>query len=1153
MNKKNKILIHVLLILSLPILVLILSNDKVYARAEAGNVVAKKAVLQGVNYCYTQGAINDTAPSLLGFNSFTELIKNSRPYSNGDFVALPSGLTLVNDNDVDCNSLFAGYGGGSGNNRFQGAFSLFGKKYQGFSSADDNSEKKIFLEGMGYTKQDTSGSCIAFEYTNEFFASGSGRMVSAKAYTDNICLKEGAFAKQDYGPNANNAIKSRVPITFELSSDKKTITKLKTDHGSVGDGSKKDMGRVEVSVNINASDTSPSASCSGDPAWICELRQEVSANFSYLLKTRDQLGGFYSYVHSYVNGEGESYYKIPENRNGNKFGIAANKAINYMSDGAYDNSGSLRFSDAEKLSYYIQVVREWFYDGEEDKDSYWLCDTNGIDWNDYYNFNKEVKRTPSGELGSCRIALGEAKSGVGDANGFSGDYFDASGGTKLGLSAVIDEINRLSDLVGGEQIPDVSPGTTDSTKIDCLTSGAAKNLGWIICPILSFASEVSGSMYTNFVEPALKVDPRLFDDHGSDYDVYGAWSTFQGFANVIFIIFFLFVIFSQVTGVGIDNYGIKKIMPKLIITAILINLSYFICLIFVDLSNILGNGITGLFSELSKNLGMSTSIANNDGGSIVVSIGSTMLTGVTLFGAGYLAFVTAPMWILPLIVAAIGLLISVIFLFILLSVREAAIVIFTVISPLAFICYMLPNTKPLFDRYVKISKVLLLLYPICGLMVAGGGYVSKLLLSVGIADQGLFSTFAAMIISIVPVFFIPKVVKSSLSALGSIGATLSSFGDRMRGRATSGIRNSGAYKGSQERLREFQTRRRAGIDNNGRPLDFNNMTLRQRLARGVLTRRGFARNRAQYNRDQSTRDAEGLLLDDNYMANMAAHRDAALSNEREKMYGEVYDRETDKRIVEAELTSALSGEDAERASAALNALIKKGGISEAFTALRAAPWNSMSANVRNRLIQTMGNSGIDAMSAFSKYRNSGGTGTFDEWANGTASDKSTAKYGSYANYLNEKGANAADNYGKDEMQFLKGLQSSLAGAGGMGASSFGRMLGNAGINSKDAQVRKEAYDMIRSQIGNGTITAGDLGLSSSKVASMNNEMSEALRNGYSDYIASKNPSLSRSQAEAHADAAIKSAFKQQIQDIKADNTGRLLSGMESGTRNLLGL
>ncbi|MCZ6324111.1 hypothetical protein O5165_25825, partial [Escherichia coli] len=42
---------------------------------------------------------------------------------------------------------------------------------------------------------------------------------------------------------------------------------------------------------------------------------------------------------------------------------------------------------------------------------------------------------------------------------------------------------------------------------------------------------------------------------------------------------------------GLNNYSIKKMLPRLIVAAILVNLSYYICAIAVDISNILGHSL----------------------------------------------------------------------------------------------------------------------------------------------------------------------------------------------------------------------------------------------------------------------------------------------------------------------------------------------------------------------------------------------------------------------------------------------------------------------------------------------------------------------------------------------------------------------------------
>lgn len=867
LNKKIKIFLFFLIPLCLFVSTIIVSHGTTYARVESSDVVAKKALLQGINYCYTTGKIKDSVSSLSDFHTFESLINNT----GETYVAFPSGLTMTNDNNGSCKELFIGFDLGS-QNKFQGLFKLFGKKYDGFSDSNDYSEKRTFLEGMGYTKQDTSGNCIVFKYSKTTYNLSSGKEQSMEAYTKNICVEDGIFKEQQYGTTGNFGGPSLVPITFTFSNDKSKITKLKADHGS--NSSAEDLGKVEVDVDISADSTS----------WQTQLRSDISTNFSFLSgqgggnPVAVKQGGFYSYDQEHVSGEGESSYKIVEDRRNGKWGYAADKAINYISGGTYTGRSSLQYTEAEQLSYYIQVLKEWFYDGTTDYDSYWLCssDDNAVDWNDYGNYNKEIKRTPKGALGNCRIALSNAKSGRTEAYGIKDNYFDSSGSTTLSLGEVIDKINELSDKVGEDEVLDTdSSEDKKETKVDCLSSGAAENLGWIICPVLSFADEVSNQLYEQLIKPALIINPSLIGGEGSESDnAYEAWTIFQGFANTLFIIFFLFVIFSQVTGVGIDNYGIKKIMPKLIIAAILVNLSYVICQVCVDLSNIIGNGIQDIFNTLANNV---TIDATLKGKNIGEQIGTTMISAVGIAGAAYLAYVTAAVWVLPLLVAMIGAIISILFLFILLAGRQAIVVILTVISPLAFACYLLPNTKKLFDKYVKIGEVMLLLYPICNLMMAGGGYVSKLLLSIPSGELDLFYTFTAMIMSIIPIFFIPKVVKSSFNALGSMGASISGFGARLSGRAKGAIKGSGAYRAGQERLGAAQTRWRAGIGADGKPVD---MTLGQRLLRGSFTDRGIARARAQALKDQDARDrAERLSGDVGFQAAQIAQEKAAKSDQ----------------------------------------------------------------------------------------------------------------------------------------------------------------------------------------------------------------------------------------------------------------------------------
>ena len=449
------------------------------------------------------------------------------------------------------------------------------------------------------------------------------------------------------------------------------------------------------------------------------------------------------------------------------------------------------------------------------------------------------------------------------------------------------DLNKIDGAEEGGTIADSSQLSETTVEPSCANSGAAESLGWIICPILKLLSNTSEWLYSDYVEPALRVQPTLFSKQGDTYGTGFAWRIFQGFANTVFIILLIVVIFSQLTGIGIDNYGIKKILPKLIIAAILINLSYLICLILVDLSNILGNGLQTLFAELptggnelQKIIVGRESIPLSNSGNGIVAAGTTTLTGVVLFG-----ILAAGIWgavssgglagiILPLLMAALTIVISIFFLFLLLSARQAAIIALTVISPLAFACYILPNTKKLFDKWVKLGQGLLLVYPIVGLLVGGGNYVSRLLLSSGVGENSFAMAFMAMIVGVVPIFFIPSVLKGSFVTMGNLGAKISGFGDRMRRGTSKRVQESAAYKAAQERGREQGTRFRAGI---GRDGNARNVSRFGRLIRGG--QRGMARARGQYLKDQDARIREGSLMGIGYAAAQKAQEKRAGADE----------------------------------------------------------------------------------------------------------------------------------------------------------------------------------------------------------------------------------------------------------------------------------
>lgn len=353
-----------------------------------------------------------------------------------------------------------------------------------------------------------------------------------------------------------------------------------------------------------------------------------------------------------------------------------------------------------------------------------------------------------------------------------------------------------------------SPATEQSNEGVCYKGAGA--LGWLLCPIIDGVSKIGDKVWGWIEENFLQIQAGKFFE--SDGGLEGAWSIFRNIANIVFIILFIMVIFSQLTGVGIDNYGIKKIMPKLIVVAILINLSFLICELLVDLSNILGSGLNQLFSSLASEV---------KGAEVTgVSIGQSLVMGVFTVGGvagGILFTILNPVGSIGIAISVLGVmisaLISIVFLFFILLVRNAGVIILIAIAPVAIVCYMLPNTEKLFRRWVELLKAVLIVYPICGAIVGAGRLAGRLLAAVGNQTNNDGMIIAAMLIEVLPFFLIPMLLRQSLQLMGNIGARLQNAGQRVgRGasqRATGAIRGSERFKNFQQYQGEMRSGKRA--------------------------------------------------------------------------------------------------------------------------------------------------------------------------------------------------------------------------------------------------------------------------------------------------------------------------------------------------------
>ena len=359
--------------------------------------------------------------------------------------------------------------------------------------------------------------------------------------------------------------------------------------------------------------------------------------------------------------------------------------------------------------------------------------------------------------------------------------------------------------VSGGNIPsDDTIGNTGSTPAgddETTTSCGVEGIGWIVCPIISFTSDLLAEAFKGLADNFLATELGLFD---TDSGTYIAWSIFRNFANVAFVIAFLFIIFSQLTGIGVSNYGVKKLLPRIVIAAILVNISFFICQIAVDLSNILGYSLKSVFDNIAIAAEVPTSGDASANG-----------FGIAAIVAGVIATATIAYFSLGVLIPVLlGALVGVLMVVLMLIARKAIIILLIVLSPLAFVAFLLPNTESMFTKWRKLFVALLLLFPIISVVFGVSSLASQIILKAGPGSGSLqILQIVAVGVAALPFFIVPSLLKGSLNGIGNVGAKLNGFASKMGGGVGKGF--TGSRWGKYEQYKSARRTERGNLIQSG--------------------------------------------------------------------------------------------------------------------------------------------------------------------------------------------------------------------------------------------------------------------------------------------------------------------------------------------------
>lgn len=451
------------------------------------------------------------------------------------------------------------------------------------------------------------------------------------------------------------------------------------------------------------------------------------------------------------------------------------------------------------------LAEEWIYTIERDR------------YNDLIKLNEQptggsVEYTCS-QLASQQVGYADRLASAAQAAVINGNV-DELFGDIVGIPG------SITENTGG------APSRTggDSTQSTCTVTG----IGWIVCPVITFTAGIVDAAY-GFVAGLLTVQPFLTT--GETAGAYEAWQVMRNLANIAFVIVFLILIFSQLTSLGVSNYGVKKLLPRLVIAAILVNISYWVSALAVDLSNVIGASTVTVFEGVGTSIPATELESITDTGAGWLGIAGGILATAGAVGAAYYVGLSA---LIPALLAA---LVAIVTVFLVLTLRQALIILLVVISPLAFVAFLLPNTENLFNRWRKLFTTLLLMYPIIAALFGAAALASSIIMNS--SDDTVIQIMGALI-AILPLALTPLVLKSAGGLLGQAAAI---------------IRN--AQKAPVSKLRDAGDRLRKDRQNirNMRALNGAGQ-----LGRGMFVRRSARRNAITAGREGELKRASGEYL-----------------------------------------------------------------------------------------------------------------------------------------------------------------------------------------------------------------------------------------------------------------------------------------------------
>lgn len=277
--------------------------------------------------------------------------------------------------------------------------------------------------------------------------------------------------------------------------------------------------------------------------------------------------------------------------------------------------------------------------------------------------------------------------------------------------------------------------TNDQVAVDanssCLDADTL-SLGWIFCKIFQGVDNTVRSFYS-LVEDQLcfkagasstnsgvncdsSGNTNFLKTQPPNNGVFKAWSTFRVIATSLLVIAMLIMVISQATGAGpLDAYTVRRLLPRMVAVAILIQISWYLTKFTIDVFNDIGRGLEQLmYAPFGGKDAINIASALGE-----LSSGTQVALGLgVLFTAGVVAF--SGLTVVGMLMLALPVVLAVIVGYFVLLLRQILIIVAVLFAPVALVMWIIPGTERYWKLWRETFVKLLVMFPMIVALIAAG-------------------------------------------------------------------------------------------------------------------------------------------------------------------------------------------------------------------------------------------------------------------------------------------------------------------------------------------------------------------------------------------------------------------------------------------------